>query len=160
MKQKKSAMRYFHILLGMGLVFVMMTASAQAGGWGDRCGGGRGGMNANLTPEQSAQVFDLRQQFMNDTVGLRKQMFEKRAELAALGRSGNPDQQQIQAKQQELNALRVKMQEKATAFQSELQQKVPGAKVGRMAFAGRGKGFGKGMGSGSGAGCGMMDPGL
>jgi len=159
MQQRKSVKRYFPILLGVGLVFVMMTATAQAGGWG-QCGGGRGGMNANLTPEQSAQVFDLRQKFMNDTAGLRKQMFEKRAELAALGRSGNPDQQQLQSKQQELNVLRGQMKEKATAFQSELQQKVPGAKVGRMAFAGRGKGNGRGMGNGSGAGCGMMDRGL
>jgi len=30
-------------------------------------GGGRGCMNANLTPEQSAQLFDLKQQFRNDT---------------------------------------------------------------------------------------------
>jgi hypothetical protein len=29
-------------------------------------------MNANLTPEQSAQLFDLKQQFMNETAGLRK----------------------------------------------------------------------------------------
>jgi Spy/CpxP family protein refolding chaperone len=29
-------------------------------------------MNANLTPEQSAQLVDLKQQFRNDTAGLRK----------------------------------------------------------------------------------------
>jgi hypothetical protein len=33
--------------------------------------GGWGGMNANLTPEQAGQVFDLRQKFFNDTAGLR-----------------------------------------------------------------------------------------
>jgi len=67
--------------------------------------GGWGCMNANVTPEQSAQLFDLQQQFMNDTAGLRKQMMVKRTELAAMWQNATPDQNQVQAKQQEINAL-------------------------------------------------------
>jgi Spy/CpxP family protein refolding chaperone len=101
-------------------------------------GGGWGCMNANVTPEQSAQLFDLKQQFMNDTAGLRKQMMVKRTELAALWQNATPDQNQIQAKQQEINALRDQLQVKRTAFQSQNQQICPQAGMGRGGGQGRG----------------------
>ncbi len=112
--------------------------------------GGRGGMNANPTPEQSAQLFDLRQQFRNDTAGLRKQMMVKRTELAALWQSASPDQNQIQAKQQEINTLRDQLQAKRTAFQLQNQQICPQAGMGMGRGAGRGMAMGQGCGQGRG----------
>ena len=112
--------------------------------------GGGGGMNANLTPEQSAQLFDLKQQFMNDTAGLRKQMMVKRSELAALWQSATPDQNRIQAKQQEVNALRDQLQAKRTAFRLQNQQICPQAGMGPGRGAGRGMAMGQG---GGGRGC-------
>jgi Spy/CpxP family protein refolding chaperone len=109
--------------------------------------GGWGCMNANVTPEQSAQLFDLKQQFMNDTAGLRKQMMVKRTELAALWQNATPDQNQIQAKQQEINALRDQLQVKRTAFQSQNQQICP------QTGMGMGRGAGRGMAMGQGRGC-------
>ncbi len=113
--------------------------------------GGWGCMNANLTPEQSAQLFDLRQQFMNDTAGLRKQMMVKRTEMAALWQSPTPDQNQIQAKQQEINTLREQLQEKGTAFQAQTQKICPQAAMG--AGPGPGGGMGRGRVCGQGLGC-------
>jgi len=112
--------------------------------------GGRGGMNANLTPEQSAQLFDLRQQFRNDTAGLRQQMMVKRTELAALWQNATPDQNQIQAKQQEINALRDQLQAKRTAFRLQNQQICPQAGMGPGRGAGRGMAMGRGCGQGRG----------
>jgi Spy/CpxP family protein refolding chaperone len=123
------------LVLGLGAAD---SAWARGGGWG--C------MNANLTPEQSTQLFDLKQQFMNDTAGLRKQMMVKRTELAALWRSETPDQNQIQAKQQEVNALRDQLQGKRTAFRLQAQKICPQAGMGMGRGAGRGMGQGRGMG--------------
>lgn len=112
------------------LLLAVMTLSLGAadsawarGGWG--C------MNANLTPEQSSQLFDLRQQFRNDTAGLRKQMMVKQTELAALWQNPTPDQTQIQAKQQEINDLRNQLQTKRIAFQAKNRQLFPQASLGR-----------------------------
>ena len=99
----------------------------------------------NLTPEQAGQLFDLKQQFMNDTASVRKAMWMKRAEMAALWRADNPDAKQIQAKQKEMNALREQMQEKMVAFRLQARKFCPMG----------GKGMGKGMGMGPGMGMGM-----
>jgi Spy/CpxP family protein refolding chaperone len=107
-------------------------------------------MNANLTPEESAQLFDLKQQFMNDTAGLRKQMMVKRTELAELWQSATPDQSRIQAKQQEVNALRDQLQAKRTAFRLQNQQICP------QGGMGMGRGAGRGMAMGPGDRCKLM----
>ncbi len=116
--------------------------------WAQR---GWGCMNANLTPEQSAQLFDIRQQFMTDIAGLRKQMMVKRTEMAALRQSANPDQNQVQAKQQEINDLRDQLQEKRMAFQAQAQKICPQAAMG--AGPGAGRGMGRGWACGQGYGC-------
>jgi Spy/CpxP family protein refolding chaperone len=124
------------LLAALGLSLGAVDAAWARGGWG--C------MNANLTPEQSAQLFDLKQQFMNDTAGLRKQMMVKRTELATLWQSATPDQNQIQAKQQEVNALRDQLQAKRTAFRLQNQQLCPQAGMGMGRGAGRGMAMGPG----------------
>jgi Spy/CpxP family protein refolding chaperone len=109
-------------------------------------------MNPNVTPEQSAQLFDLKQQFMNDTAGLRKQMMIKRTELAGLWRSETPDQNQIKVKQQEINALRDQLQEKRNASRVQARKICPQAGMGMGRGAGRGMGQGRGMGMAMGPG--------
>jgi len=139
---KKACLPIFLVTaLGVSLGAVN-PAWARGGGWG--C------MNANVTPEQSAQIFDLKQQFMNDTAGLRKQMTVKRTELAALWQSATPDQNQIQAKQQEVNALRDQLQAKRTAFRLQNQQICPQAGMGMGRGGGRGMAMGQGGGQGRG----------
>jgi len=134
-KSLRKALATVALLAVLGLSLGTVDSAWARGGWG--C------MNANLTPEQSAQVFDLKQKFMNDTVELRKQMMVKRTELASLWNSPNPDQNQISAKQKELWALRDQMQAKAAAFRAE---------AGKITPVGYGPGMG--MGRGGGKGCG------
>jgi Spy/CpxP family protein refolding chaperone len=131
----------------MLLVALVISLGAVDSAWAR--GGGWGCMNANVTPEQSAQLFDLKQKFMNDTAGLRKQIMVKRTELAALWQNATPDQNQLQAKQQEVNALRDQLQVKRTAFQSQNQQICPQTGMGR----GAGRGMAMGQGGGQGRGC-------
>ncbi len=108
------------LILTLGL-FGMATA----GPWGKGMGGG--GWGANITPEQSAKIFELKQKFMNDTAPLRQQMLQKRTELSALWQAPNPDQAKIAAKQKELNALRDQMQQKQLDFQMQVRKIAPNA---------------------------------
>ncbi len=138
-KSMKNALLMASLLAVLGLSLMGFNPAWAQGGWG--CA------NATLTPEQSAQLFDLRQQFRNDTAGLRKQMMVKRTELAALWQSPTPDQSQIQLKQQEINALRDQLQAKRTAFRTQNQQICP---VGMGPGASGGMGMGRGCGQGRG----------
>lgn len=125
------------------VAFLVMAASA----WAQP---GKG-MRLNLTPEQAAQAFDLRHQFMNDTAELRKQMWIKRAELAQLWKADKPDEKAVNAKQEELNTLRAQLQEKAVPLRLKMKEIAP--ELAEMGF-GRGMGFGgkgmKGLGMGPG----------
>lgn len=126
-----------------------LAASVWAQPKGKGMGPGPGMMN--LTPEQAGKIFDLKEKLHADTAGLRKQMMLKHAELAALWKAEKPDQNAIQAKQKELNALRDQMQEKMTAFQFEAKKIAPDCNMGM----GMGEGMGEGMGMGRGPGGGM-----
>jgi Spy/CpxP family protein refolding chaperone len=148
------------------VVSLMGTTSAFAyrGMRGGMGGGPMGrGWHMNLTPEQAAQVFDLRQKFMNDTVELRKNLMVKGAELAQLWKAENPDDKAILAKVKELSALRAQFMEKSVAKRLEMRKIVPQATMGPCpmmgpgmgpGFAPGGPGPGKGMGPGRGQGAG------
>jgi Spy/CpxP family protein refolding chaperone len=103
----------------------------------------------NLTPDQAGKIFDLMEKMQADTVGLRKQLMVKHAELAALWKSGGAEQNAIQAKQKELNALRDQMQEKTTVYRLEAKKIAPDFDMGMGVGMGMGMGPG-GMGMGSG----------
>ena len=120
-----------------------LAASVWAQPMGKGMGHGPGMMN--LTPEQAEKIFDLREKMYADTIGLRKQMMVKYAELATLSKAEKPDQNAIQAKQQELNALGEQMQEKMTAFQLEAKKIAPDFDMG-MGMGMPGTGMGMGMG--------------
>jgi len=143
---------------GLPLIPLMlaMILSLSTASWARPFGGGPGGP-MNLTAEQAGQLFDLKQQFMNDTAQLRKSMLMKRVEMTALWRAENPDAKQIQAKQKEMNALREQLQEKMVAFRLKAQKIAP---LGPGKGMGMGPGMGRGMGMAMGGGHGMgMGPG-
>ena len=123
-RKKLSLLLVLALALSPGL-----AASAWAQPMGKGMGHGPGMMN--LTPEQAGKIFDLQEKLHADTVGLRKQMMVKHAELAALWKAEKPDQNAIQAKQKELNALRDQMQEKMSAFQLEAKKIAPDFDMGR-----------------------------
>lgn len=145
-KGKKTMLLLLALSLSLGL-----AAAGWAGG-PMGMGGGMGG--ANLTPEQASALFDLKEKMHADTAGLRKQMMVKRAELGALWKAENPDQNAILAKQKEINALREQMQQKMVAFRLEAKKIAPNATFGR----GMGHGMGGGCGPGGGMGPGMAPP--
>jgi Spy/CpxP family protein refolding chaperone len=113
------------ILVPLLLWSLGLTAPAFAGPWGRGCSGLAGA--TPLTPAQSSQIFTLKQKFFHDTADLRRQMVQKRAELAALWQAPTPDQAKIAAKQKELNALRGQLQQKGFAFQMQVRKIAPGA---------------------------------
>jgi len=131
-----------------------LSLGLAASVWAQPMGKGKGPGMRNLTPEQMGQIFDLQEKFHADTVGLRKQMMVKEAELAALWGAEKPDQTAIQAKQKELNTLRDQMQEKMTAIQFEVKKIAPDYNMGMGMGEGMGYGPGKGMGRGPGGGMG------
>jgi hypothetical protein len=74
-------------------------------------------------------------------------MTVKGTELAALWQSATPDQNQIQAKQEEINTLGDQLQAKRTAFRLQNQQICPQAGLGMRRGAGSmamGQGYGQG----------------
>jgi Spy/CpxP family protein refolding chaperone len=140
-------------LLSLGLV---ASAWAQPMGKGRGKGMGRGHAMMNLTPEQAGKLFDLKEKFHADTASLRKQMWVKRAEMAALWKAEKPDEKAIQAKQKEINAIREPLQQKMVTFRLEAKKISPDFGMGM------GHGFGMGMGGscGMGPGMGMGGPGM
>lgn len=124
MKRKKLTVT---VLLALGL-FLSLALTSWAQPWGmkgHRGHGGHWGIFANLTPEQAGKLFGLRQKFLDDTAGLRKDMVVKKAELRALWRTENPDEKQILAKLKEINAVKEKFQEKVVPFRLQVKKILP-----------------------------------
>ena len=140
------------LLLSLALALSLGLAASV---WAQPMGMGMGQGMMNLTPEQAGKIFDLKEKMHTDTVDLRKQMMVKHAEMAALWKAEKPDQNAIQAKQKELNALRDQMQEKITAFRLEAKKIAPDFNMGMgmgMSDCGMGPGMGQGHGMGMGRG--------
>jgi zinc resistance-associated protein len=132
-------MRKATTLLTLALVLSLgLATAAWARPWGHHCG------RANLTPEQAGQLFDLRQQFLNDTAGLRKQMAVKRAELRLLWQADTPDEKAIVAKEKEISAVRGQLQPKVVAFRLQVKKIVPKGALGPRGGCGMGHGMGMG----------------
>jgi zinc resistance-associated protein len=129
-----------------------LSLGLAASVWAQPMGKGMGQGMMNLTPDQAGKIFDVMEKMHTDTAGLRKQMMVKRAEMAALWKAEKPDQNAIQAKQKELNALRDQMQEKMMACRLEAKKIAPGFNMGMGMGMGEGYGMGPGMGHGPGMG--------
>jgi len=111
------------LIIAAFLVFSAMLAFA--GPWGRGMGPGYGmspydASNLGLTPEQSQKIQTLREAYLKDiTTPLQNQLFSKKAKLWLLWSEPNPSQEKIMAKQSEINALQLQLQEKATQHQLE-----------------------------------------
>lgn len=149
---------------------------ALAQGWGRGAGMGYGpgmgmgpspygpgyylgaGMTAlNLTQEQLQQMQTLREAHWRDIAPLQKELVTKQLELRSLWLQASPDQEKILAKQKEVNAIRGKIQEKATKYRLEMRQILTPeqqAKLGSL-YGGFGAGSGFGRKGGFGPGRGM-----
>ena len=137
-----------------------LSLGLAASVWAQPMGKGKGqgpGM-MNLTPEQAGKIFDLMEKMQAETAGLRKQLMVKHAELAALWKAGGAEQNAIQAKQKELNALRDQMQEKTAVYRLEAKKIAPDFDMGMGMGHGSGMGPGPGMGMGKCPGAGPPLP--
>lgn len=144
-------------LLALALVLSLgLGAVWAAGPMGMGMGHGHGMMN--LTPEQGAKLFDLKEKMRTDTASLRKDLMVKHLEMKALWKAENPDQNTILAKQKEINALRDQMTLKMVTFRLEAKKIAPQAGFGRGMGHGGGMGMGGGCGMGPGGGMGMAPP--
>ena len=126
--------RKLSLLLVLALALSLGLAASV---WAQPKGKAMGRGMMTMTPEQAGQMFDLKEKFLVDTAGLRKQMMVKQTELAALWAAEKPDQNAILAKQKEVNALRDQLQEKMTALQFEAMKIAPGCH-----YDGHGHGYG------------------
>ncbi len=156
---KKSLLLALTLVLAVGLA-AAVWAEAPKGAPKGAPGGAPMGMmwhghhgHMNLTPEQAAKLFDVKEKFRTDTAALRKQLFVGRAEMAALWKAETPDEKAIVAKVKELSALRGQMMEKMVLLRLEVRKIVP------EGLWGQGCGMGHGMGRGMGPGMGPEGPG-
>ena len=111
------------------VVVLAMPVFAYNRGWGKGRGIGIGpeGRQApccenipNLTPEQSAKLKELREQHDKEILPLKNELTAKRAELRNLWSQSDPDEAAIKAKEQEINDLRNKLQDKMTGHRLEV----------------------------------------
>jgi Spy/CpxP family protein refolding chaperone len=156
MKVRKHLKTIFLLTLAVSLLGATAALAQRGMGGGCGMGGGMGkrGLMMNLTPEQAAQVFDLKEKFRNDTAELRKNMMVKGAELRQMWKAEQPDEKAIQAKVKELTALRGQFMEKAIAQRLAMKKIVPA--MGSHPMMGPGFMREPGQGKGPGPGAGLM----
>lgn len=131
---KKGKLKYATIIgVTMALVLSASFALAGPGGWGRGMGMGYGGgpgmgmgqggypYAASLSPEQSQKLQALQEAYIKDITPIQNQLFSKKMELRLLWSQANPDQEQIMAKQKEMNELQEQLQAKATKHQFEVR---------------------------------------
>jgi Spy/CpxP family protein refolding chaperone len=153
---KKSLLLALTLVLAVGLAAAVWAEAPKGAPKGGPEGAPMGAMwhghhgHMNLTPEQAANLFDLKEKFRTDTAALRKQLFVGRAEMGALWKAETPDEKAIVAKVKELSALRGQMAEKMVVLHLELRKIAPeGFKHMRRGEAcGMGPGFAMAMGPG------------
>ncbi|MFZ0052576.1 MAG: Spy/CpxP family protein refolding chaperone [Desulfobaccales bacterium] len=162
---KKSLLLILTLVLAVGLVAVVWAEAPKGAPKGAPKEAAEGMMwhghhgHMNLTPEQAAKLFDVKEKFLTDTAALRKQLFVGRAEMAALWKAENPDEKAIVAKVKELSDLRGQMMEKRVLLHLEIRKIAPqGFKCMRR---GEGVGMGPGLAMAMGPEFAMvMDPGF
>jgi Spy/CpxP family protein refolding chaperone len=160
--------------IGIGIVMGLLVTASLALAWGPGYGRGAGyagasgfgclyAPNFNLTAEQNGKLSSLQQQFLNETLPLRNDLAAKSLEIRNLMGQPSANAASISAKQQEMFALRQKIQEKSLDYQAnarnmltpqQLSMLPPGCGLGFAAGSGYGAGFGSGYGRGMGYGAG------
>jgi len=125
---KRSVLLALTLVLAVGVAAVVwaeapkgMPQGPMAMHHGYKCHHG----HMNLTPDQAAKLFDVKEKFRTDTSALRKQLFVGKAELAALWKAETPDGNAIVAKVKELSPLKEQLMEKKVALRLEIRKIVP-----------------------------------
>jgi Spy/CpxP family protein refolding chaperone len=139
----------------LGLALVATVALARGPGFGPGFGRGSGGPAygvppiPNLTAEQSAQIKDLRDDFLKETEALQKELYAKGQELRKLWSTQDADPAVIKAKQNEISDLRSQFQDKGTNLGLEIRKVLTPEQLAQMPAFREGAGFGHpGMGFG------------
>ncbi|HMK64392.1 MAG TPA: Spy/CpxP family protein refolding chaperone [Thermodesulfobacteriota bacterium] len=144
-------------MVGLALVALAGVALAQGPGYGFKGQGNcMGGFDRlNLTADQKTKLTQMQEKNFKEIIPLRNEMQTKRLELQTLWSVPNPDKSKILAKQNELNALRDKMQAKTTEFRLEARSILTPEQAAQVGSFGPGMGMGMGGGRGFGPGRGM-----
>lgn len=112
----------------------------------------------DLTPEQDAQISELRTKHLKEITPLRNELGEKRAHLRTLESADKPDLNAINKTIDEMATLRATIQKKGAAHRAEVaslltdEQRVnfiahKHGRMGKRGPAAMGRGMGRGMGN-------------
>ncbi len=119
------------------------------------------GYPSDLSPEQQEKIQAQEQRFYEDTIELRRELYQKRLELQGLWVDPKSDPETIKAKQREITGIRQKLEEKALEHRLAMREVLPEGYFGNGPMgSGHHMGYGYGMGHGPRHGWGHMgDPG-
>jgi len=120
--------------------------SGQGPGWGRY--GGAPGYQGNLSAQDMDKLNQERLAFLEDTSGLREQLYQKQLELRSELAQQNPDAAKAAALQKEVSDLQGQLNQKRVEHRIKMQKENP------EFFAGRGYGPGYGYGPHGGMGMG------
>lgn len=152
--KRKRLMIGIMVLLFLALTTTVFAFGPRGGrGYSDFC---RMQEELNLTKDQSERLWQIRERYHTDTERLRYEIFQKSLELKTLYGDPKADKTTILNKQKELNALRLKLQDRRAQMRVEqrevltpeqlnkLKQFRPGPGYGMMGHGrpGQGRGFG------------------
>jgi zinc resistance-associated protein len=131
-------------------VIVFIGAYAYAGwghgrgmGWGGGNGYGcpnfSGGGNGRLNDADYKKMQTLKENFYNDTKGIREDLYKKANELRTEFDKKSPSKSKIKSFQKEISALRAKFAEKSVDFRLEAKKISPDIGTGKgQGYRGRG----------------------
>ena len=130
-------------MIGIGFLVAALAVPSVvlAHGWGrghmmDNWGMGPGAMTphdrgySTLTPEQRTQLDQLHRRFYEETADLRKDLWNKSAELNTLLSATDPDLEKVKTLNKEINDLRAKLDEKSLNYQLEARKVTPDTQFG------------------------------
>jgi len=95
----------------------------------------------NLTPEQSAELKELREQHDKAILPVKNELIAKRAEFRNLWSQSDPDKAAIEAKQQEINDLGNTLQDKMTEHRLEISKILTPEQRDQLQSAMQGRGY-------------------
>jgi hypothetical protein len=119
----------------LGLILVTGLFSIIAFAHGPRFSDGRGyydcpvygETNPNLTDEQSQQIRELRDGYYDKTIGMKRQLQDKREELYTQMNSENPDENKIRDLQKEISTLRDNLDKERIDYSLKMKKINPDA---------------------------------
>jgi len=112
---------------------------------------GYGYSYSDLSPEQREKLQAQEKKFYEDTVQLRRELYQKRLEVRSLWVDPKADAEKIKAKQSEVFELQRRIQDKALEHQLAIRDLLPEEQFGQVPY-----GYGYGMGHGRHHGWGHM----